>query len=80
MPLGTVATVAIVPLGTVATIQNLGKKKVAHETKVMQLLCFRAFAHVNNCENIINLLNQYNNIYINLHKYLKGKKKTQTNY
>ena len=35
MPLGTVATVAIVPLGTVATIQNLGKKKVAHETKVM---------------------------------------------
>ena len=27
MPLGTVATVAIVPLGTVATIQNLGKKK-----------------------------------------------------
>ena len=32
MPLGTVATVAIVPLGTVATIQNLGKKKVAHET------------------------------------------------
>ena len=30
-----VATIAIVPLGTVATIQNLGKKKVAHETKVM---------------------------------------------
>ena len=27
MPLGIVATVAIVPLGTVATIQNLGKKK-----------------------------------------------------
>ena len=30
-----VATIAIVPLGTVVTIQNLGKKKAAHETKAL---------------------------------------------
>ena len=30
-----VVTVATVPFGTVVTVQNLGKKKVAHETKAL---------------------------------------------
>ena len=30
-----VAIVATVPLGTVVTVQNLGGKKVAHETKAL---------------------------------------------
>ena len=31
----TIAIVATVPLGTVVTVQNLGGKKVAHETKAL---------------------------------------------
>ena len=61
------------PSGTVVTVQNLGKKKVAHETKAL----YSALAYT--CTSIImkilwNLLCQYNNIYTNLHKYLKEKK------
>ena len=32
--------------------------------------------HVNNCENIVKFLCQYNNINVSLHQYLKGKKNT----
>ena len=75
-----VATIAIVPLGTVVTIQNLGKKKRLTKPKYCS---YSALAH--SCTSIIvkilwNLLCQYNNIYTGLHKYLKEKKKAQTDY
>ena len=39
MPLGTVATVAIVPLGTVVTVQNLGKKSSSqNQSTVVRML------------------------------------------